>query len=1261
MKQFVNKLFNIRPEEWPRVIISFLLLTITNTGAIWGATITYAALLEQLGLGALPWIFALSALLSILASIVYTVFVDRIANTTLFIIIYVLGILSILLGLGLLWLDLPKIAYPLLYLLLLMWITVYNPHFVTYISNLYDTQAAKRILPVVSAGDQIGAILGGVTMALFINRLSHNAILVIWLLTYLVSIGLVGFMPYFFKKKLKSQRETVDYTLPSQTPVSKGQFALFIDSMKEGFRYTLQSPYLRWIAAGTLLLMILMTLLEYESSGILLNIYGTAEQLADFLARLVSIGNFVALPLLLFVVSRLIGRLGVGNASMIFPIGNLLVCAGLILVPGWGTAVAAYFNYTAFQSIFQAPIGGLLFNAVPMRVKGRANAFIGGLIIPLGSLLGGLLLLLPLSAVPWFTAVLIGVTAVAYLISAWFTRQHYSRALVKMLEQEDYSFVLSQEASKLIVTDPRMLAQLQTKLEASTSHEITIFMAQLISQIGGREAIPILDQTARKTENARTRAALVDVVIAADIRSDKIHQLCTDLLSDPDGQVRASALTGLQRLSGGTDKQFLSQALSIVQDQDLDVRELALSILAKAGNFDALAPAVDALDELLSDTDPYRRACGIRVLGKIGDERAAQQLLTCLTDPADEVRLETALALETLSQGHTFTPAFVTELEQKTRALLKDPIERARRAALFILGQIKQRSAYQAVADALNDPSPEIRATATDMLVQGAKSVIPIVHSKLNASDSQVRKMAAVTLSRIDPKEFGALIAGTYITGNLLSVYRNHGLAEALDELKAFPSTAILQSNLRERSQQSADEIFYLLGAIHDPSAVKIIHDSLKSDSSRARANAVEALESLTTPKTANLITPLFEPNIPTGQLLAVSRETWDMEQPDSAQAIRQLVTQTEDPWLRAMTVFTLGEIGTALSPRKEVAPRETATPEETPATTKRRRPPTDLLGALGDAPKTDEAAKKEESPPTPERRTRRAAMSDLLGAIGGETTPQNGAPATDALKPDGAAEPPRRERRAAPKDLFGALESPPPTTQTTPPEEKAPETPVATSAAQLPFTLLEIETMLATALSDPVAEVRQAAQTAKRLIAGVQITDLLKKKEEVMLSAIEKIIFLKEVPFFQSMTIDQLKVLASVCEEEVFEEDQHVFDSDDPGGAIYVVVNGRVGIEQEKRAGSFARLATIQAHSYFGETNFFDNSPRSTSAIAIQDTLTLRLRREPLIALARQHPDMSLALINVLSERLREANDRIADLTRSRPRQLNKLFDQYD
>ena len=162
------------------------------------------------------------------------------------------------------------------------------------------------------------------------------------------------------------------------------------------------------------------------------------------------------------------------------------------------------------------------------------------------------------------------------------------------------------------------------------------------------------------------------------------------------------------------------------------------------------------------------------------------------------------------------------------------------------------------------------------------------------------------------------------------------------------------------------------------------------------------------------------------------------------------------------------------------------------------------------------------------------------------------------------------------------------------------------------------------------------------------------------MLSIIDRIIFLKEVPFFQGMNIDQLKVLAALCEEKFFEKDAHIFNNGDPGGALYVVVNGRVGIEQEKRAGSFARLADVDAYSYFGEVNFFDGSSRSMSAIAVRDTLTLQLRREPLIELIRQNPNLALELINALSDRLRANNNRIAELTRSQPDKLDKLFNKF-
>ena len=161
------------------------------------------------------------------------------------------------------------------------------------------------------------------------------------------------------------------------------------------------------------------------------------------------------------------------------------------------------------------------------------------------------------------------------------------------------------------------------------------------------------------------------------------------------------------------------------------------------------------------------------------------------------------------------------------------------------------------------------------------------------------------------------------------------------------------------------------------------------------------------------------------------------------------------------------------------------------------------------------------------------------------------------------------------------------------------------------------------------------------------------------MLAPIERILFLREVPFFESMTVEQLKILAEACEEEFFAADARIFSEGDPGGVLYVVVSGRVALEQEKRKGSFARLSTIEAGSYFGEMNLFDNSPRTTCALAVQDTILLRLDRDPLVALARRYPDLSLALVNVLSARLREAQDRIAELTRTRPQALHRLYDE--
>jgi CRP-like cAMP-binding protein len=110
------------------------------------------------------------------------------------------------------------------------------------------------------------------------------------------------------------------------------------------------------------------------------------------------------------------------------------------------------------------------------------------------------------------------------------------------------------------------------------------------------------------------------------------------------------------------------------------------------------------------------------------------------------------------------------------------------------------------------------------------------------------------------------------------------------------------------------------------------------------------------------------------------------------------------------------------------------------------------------------------------------------------------------------------------------------------------------------------------------------------------------------------------------------------------------------------VVVSGKVGIERKNKVTSTSvRLNTIEMRSYFGESTLFDNSRSTTTAIALEDTLTLHLSHEPLVALIHEDPELSLQLIKVLSRRIQETDEQVADLSRQRSRTMHKLYDKLD
>jgi HEAT repeat protein len=1147
---FLGKLFNLRSGEWRRLSVLYVMSLAVLTGCNWADAIVQGAFLQRVGVQYLPWVIIVSAACSVVALFIYAAFADRVSNARLLIGLLVISGAGMALGLAGLAFGLVGPAYLLLFVILQVpLLDVYNVHWATYVNGFYDIRTAKRIVPVLSTSARLAGIIGGLSMPLM-NRLFSPAVILGVTITSLAIMGaLAAAMPRLLHEKKAGVSPPRPSVPTSPRPASErggvSQFArAYGANLREGYRQLARSPFLRWMAVSTLSMTLLMTMLNYGASAVFQEQLKTTVAISNFLGVLTGIANLVVLPFQLFVLSRLITRLGLGNASLVYPVVTLASAGSLAIAPGLGTAALAYLDRTALRTAFRIPTDNLLYNAVPQRVKARTRAFVGGLVVPFGAGMGGLLLLTPLMHTSWFLSVAMPVLGLAFAVAALMVRRHYGPALVDLLEQEDYSSIAlqapsPQEPPAFAAADPATLARLAQKMVESRTAERAVFMAQLITAVGGDAAVPIVGQAARGASDGRLRASLVDVLVASDLRGSGVRELYASLLADSDGQVRLSAIGGLEQLYGAYDARYLGAAASLLADPEIEVRLRAASALLVADDSARRAEGSAEMRALLNAPDPQTRARALGAVGAAAAEPARSfeflaEIVRSLSDTADEVRLAAALALESLVDREP--PAASREaLTTSVPGLLHDPIERVRLAAVAILGRLSVDDSSEGAAvrdslvESLADPSREVRERAVEVLAGAGPQAIPQLDGQLEAADPQLRTMAAVVLARIEPRRYGPLVRGPALDGNLFAIYENLGCAQALAGCPGA-AVALLRRALRERNETLLDEIFYLLATIQDAAAIQIIANSLRNPQPQVRANATEALESLTAPRTAALVAPLFEPEAahPTAWLLSLAKQTWDLSIPTPAAALRLLLSPRDGPhrgagdaWQRTLAAAVLAELN---------ASSDSASDGEI----------ADLL---------------------------RAAQADPDKGVRAEVS----AVALRAARADG-----------------------------------------------------------------------QGAQ------------------EGVVLTAVRKVLSLAGVPFFQGLTVDQLRVLANLCEEKFTPAGSHLFVEGDPGGVLHVVVSGRVGMEQQKRPGVLVRLTTAEAGSYLGEADFFGDNRRTTLAVAIEDTRTLQLRREPLIALARQHPDLSLELINVLGVRLREANNRIADLTRTHPRELHRLFDQF-
>lgn len=141
----------------------------------------------------------------------------------------------------------------------------------------------------------------------------------------------------------------------------------------------------------------------------------------------------------------------------------------------------------------------------------------------------------------------------------------------------------------------------------------------------------------------------------------------------------------------------------------------------------------------------------------------------------------------------------------------------------------------------------------------------------------------------------------------------------------------------------------------------------------------------------------------------------------------------------------------------------------------------------------------------------------------------------------------------------------------------------------------------------------------------------------------LDRIQFLKTVPFFNELANWQLKRVSEIVFERTYEPGELIFEQGQPGAAIFLIMEGQVCVEifREQKTTS---LAVLERGSFFGEMALLDESPRSASARCIVTCKTLALYRNDLTRLIQTDPLTAChiyhALARIVGDRLRSTND---------------------
>lgn len=164
----------------------------------------------------------------------------------------------------------------------------------------------------------------------------------------------------------------------------------------------------------------------------------------------------------------------------------------------------------------------------------------------------------------------------------------------------------------------------------------------------------------------------------------------------------------------------------------------------------------------------------------------------------------------------------------------------------------------------------------------------------------------------------------------------------------------------------------------------------------------------------------------------------------------------------------------------------------------------------------------------------------------------------------------------------------------------------------------------------DPDDWIRACAELVIAFRKGGPMTRML-----TMLPLMERVMFLRKVPLFADLPPSDLKPIALIAEEDAFADGDTIAEKGEPGDAMYVAVSGEVSVVASPGQSPEEPLAVRAPGDVIGEMAIISSKPRMASLVARGPVRVLTIGQREFLSLLRERPEISLAVMRVLCQRL--------------------------